>query len=89
MIRFVSIAGKVRLAVVGCLVLSLVLALSFGIMHTREAVEATVAQWQQDSQRTTYLLDVRSPAEYADSHLAGYRNAPGGQLVHRRTPFDL
>ncbi|MCZ6889771.1 MAG: rhodanese-like domain-containing protein [Gammaproteobacteria bacterium] len=41
----------------------------------------TVEQWRQDAGRTTYLLDVRSPAEYADGHLAGYRNAPGGQLV--------
>jgi rhodanese-related sulfurtransferase len=42
-----------------------------------EAVE----QWLQASHRTTYLLDVRSPTEYANGHLAGYRNAPGGQLV--------
>ena len=42
---------------------------------------ATVEQWQQDSGRTTYLLDVRSPAEYAEGHQPGYRNAPGGQLV--------
>ena len=41
----------------------------------------TVEQWRQDADRTTYLLDVRSPAEYAEGHLAGYLNAPGGQLV--------
>ena len=41
----------------------------------------TVEQWRSDSQRTTYLLDVRSPAEYAHGHAAGYLNAPGGQLV--------
>ena len=41
----------------------------------------TVAQWRQDAARTMYFLDVRSPAEYADGHLAGYRSAPGGQLV--------
>jgi rhodanese-related sulfurtransferase len=41
----------------------------------------TVAAWLGDSGRTTYLLDVRSPAEYAAGHLPGYRNAPGGQLV--------
>jgi rhodanese-related sulfurtransferase len=41
----------------------------------------TVNKWAGDSRRTTYFLDVRSPAEYADGHLAGYRNAPGGQLV--------
>jgi rhodanese-related sulfurtransferase len=31
--------------------------------------------------RTTYLLDVRDPAEYAAGHLPGSRSAPGGQLV--------
>ncbi len=34
-----------------------------------------------DTTRTTYLLDVRDPAEYAAGHLAGSRSAPGGQLV--------
>jgi rhodanese-related sulfurtransferase len=32
-------------------------------------------------ERTLYLLDVRSPEEYAAGHLAGARSAPGGQLV--------
>jgi rhodanese-related sulfurtransferase len=41
----------------------------------------TVESWRQDPTRTTYLLDVRSPAEYAAGHLTNYRNAPGGQLV--------
>ena len=31
--------------------------------------------------RTLYLLDVRSPEEYAAGHLPGSRSAPGGQLV--------
>jgi rhodanese-related sulfurtransferase len=31
--------------------------------------------------RTTYVLDVRDPAEYAAGHLAGSVSAPGGQLV--------
>jgi rhodanese-related sulfurtransferase len=31
--------------------------------------------------RTLYLLDVRSPEEYAAGHLAGARSAPGGQLI--------
>ena len=31
--------------------------------------------------RTTYLLDVRTPEEFAAGHLPGFRNAPGGQLV--------
>lgn len=31
--------------------------------------------------RTTYLLDVRDPAEFAAGHVPGARSAPGGQLV--------
>jgi len=31
--------------------------------------------------RTLYLLDVRSPEEYAAGHAPGFRSAPGGQLV--------
>lgn len=31
--------------------------------------------------RTTYRFDVRTPEEYAAGHLAGFANAPGGQLV--------
>ena len=42
---------------------------------------ATLAQWQADSTRTTYVLDIRSQAEYEAGHLAGARHAPGGQLV--------
>ena len=42
---------------------------------------ATVEEWRQAPGRTTYLLDVRSPDEYAEGHLPGFRNAPGGQLV--------
>ncbi|MEJ5143154.1 rhodanese-like domain-containing protein [Gluconobacter albidus] len=34
-----------------------------------------------DPHRTVYRLDVRSPEEYAKRHLAGFRCAPGGQLV--------
>ena len=37
--------------------------------------------WQADPDRTTYLLDVRTPEEFKDGHLVGSRNAPGGQLV--------
>jgi rhodanese-related sulfurtransferase len=35
----------------------------------------------RDPARTTYLLDVRDPAEFVAGHLAGSRSAPGGQLV--------
>ncbi|CAN5744596.1 rhodanese-related sulfurtransferase [soil metagenome] len=37
--------------------------------------------WLQDTGRTTYRFDVRTPEEYAAGHRAGFRNAPGGQLV--------
>jgi rhodanese-related sulfurtransferase len=40
-----------------------------------------VQAWLRDPARTTYLLDVRSPEEYAAGHIAGARHAPGGQLV--------
>ncbi|MBT6245526.1 MAG: sulfurtransferase, partial [Gammaproteobacteria bacterium] len=40
-----------------------------------------VESWLQDLDRTTYLLDVRSPVEYLQGHLPGFVNAPGGQLV--------
>ena len=43
--------------------------------------QATLAQWLQDTQRTTYRFDVRSPDEYSAGHRAGFRSAPGGQLV--------
>jgi rhodanese-related sulfurtransferase len=37
--------------------------------------------------RTIYRFDVRSPEEYADGHLAGFRSAPGGQLVQETDWF--
>ncbi len=36
---------------------------------------------RRDTTRTLYCFDVRSPEEYRESHLAGFANAPGGQLV--------
>jgi rhodanese-related sulfurtransferase len=42
---------------------------------------AQAQKWLLDRARTTYLLDVRSPEEYAAGHIAGARHAPGGQLV--------
>ncbi|MEX0695634.1 MAG: rhodanese-like domain-containing protein [Rhodospirillales bacterium] len=41
----------------------------------------TLADWQADTARTTYLLDVRDPEEFAAGHVPGSRPAPGGQLV--------
>jgi rhodanese-related sulfurtransferase len=42
---------------------------------------AALARWQNDTSRTTYLFDVRDPAEYAAGHFPGAISAPGGQLV--------
>jgi rhodanese-related sulfurtransferase len=43
---------------------------------------ATLTGWQHEAaRRTTYLLDVRTPEEFASGHLAGSTSAPGGQLV--------
>lgn len=37
--------------------------------------------------RTVYRFDVRSAEEYAAAHLAGFRSAPGGQLVQETDWF--
>ncbi len=38
--------------------------------------------WREEADaHTLYILDVRSPEEFAFSHLPGSHNAPGGQLV--------
>ncbi len=43
---------------------------------------ATLERWRGESdRRTLYLLDVRQPEEFEAGHLAGARNAQGGQLV--------
>jgi len=43
---------------------------------------ATLAAWRAESdRRCLYLLDVRTPEEYAAGHVAGAVHAPGGQLV--------
>ncbi|MCA4823917.1 MAG: rhodanese homology domain-containing protein [Serratia rubidaea] len=41
----------------------------------------TFGLWRQDTTRTTYLFDVRSPEEYHAGHVPGSDSAPGGQLV--------
>lgn len=44
--------------------------------------QATLAQWQKErDSHNLFLLDVRSPEEYAEGHLPDSESAPGGQLV--------
>ena len=40
-----------------------------------------LVRFEEDPDRTLYVLDVRSPGEYAGRHRPGSRSAPGGQLV--------
>src|SRR4029079_17193142 len=42
---------------------------------------ATVERWRKDAARTTYVFDVRDPAEYKAGHYPGAISSPGGQLV--------
>lgn len=37
--------------------------------------------WCTEARRTNYLIDVRTPEEFAAGHLPGARSTPGGQLV--------
>ena len=50
---------------------------------TAEGLDAFVA----DDTRTTYRFDVRMPEEYTARHPAGFRGAPGGQLVQETDVF--
>jgi rhodanese-related sulfurtransferase len=50
----------------------------FGVAHVDGA---TVEQWRKDATRTTYVFDVRDPAEYKAGHYPGAISTPGGQLV--------
>ncbi|MBM3600297.1 MAG: thiosulfate sulfurtransferase [Alphaproteobacteria bacterium] len=43
--------------------------------------QVTLAAWQSDGVRTTYLFDVRDPEEFITGHLPESVSAPGGQLV--------
>ncbi len=42
---------------------------------------AELEQWRADPERTLVQLDVRTPEEFMIGHPAGFRHAPGGQLV--------
>jgi rhodanese-related sulfurtransferase len=48
-------------------------------VRTVSAAEAQ--QWLDDTARSTYLLDVRTPEEFKAGSLPGAVHAPGGQLV--------
>jgi rhodanese-related sulfurtransferase len=48
---------------------------------------ALTQRWLDDETSTTYLLDVRSPGEYATAHHAAAVSAPGGQLVQATDDF--
>jgi rhodanese-related sulfurtransferase len=41
----------------------------------------TLEKFRSDTDRTLYLLDVRTREEFERAHIAGSRHAPGGQLV--------
>ena len=57
----------------------------FGVQFIDAArLDAFRAEAQQ---RTLYLLDVRSPEEFARKHLEGSVSAPGGQLVQATDAF--
>jgi rhodanese-related sulfurtransferase len=55
-------------------------AIRFGVLMIDHA---TLTAWHRDPSKTTYLFDVRGPAEYAAGHLQGAISAPGVQLVQR------
>jgi rhodanese-related sulfurtransferase len=51
----------------------------FGVRHIDHS---TLAQWRAEAdRRTTHVLDVRTPEEFAAGHLPSSVSAPGGQLV--------
>jgi rhodanese-related sulfurtransferase len=49
--------------------------------------QATVKQWLTETDRNTYVFDVRTPEEYAQGHWPGAISAPGGQLVQETDHF--
>ena len=42
---------------------------------------AKAKEWLADTQKSTFLFDVRTEDEFTKSHVAGAHSAPGGQLV--------
>jgi rhodanese-related sulfurtransferase len=59
-----------------------------GDLHIPRIDPATLAAWRAESdRRSLYVLDVRTPEEYAAGHVAGIRSAPGGQLVQETDTY--
>ena len=54
-----------------------------------QITSSTMNQWKSDDSRTLYRFDVRTPAEYKAGHRAGFRNAPGGQLVQATDEYAI
>ncbi len=50
----------------------------FGV---RSMSAAQLQSLREDTARTVYLIDVRSPAEFTAGHVAGSFSVPGGQLI--------
>lgn len=48
---------------------------------------AEAQEWVRCAKRTAYLFDVRTPEEFIAGHAAGFRSAPGGQLVQETDMF--
>lgn len=55
-----------------------------GVKHI---APADLAVLERDLGRTLYRFDVRTPEEFAAGHIAGFRSAPGGQLVQETDVF--
>jgi len=53
----------------------------------RHIGRAELLRLNEDSTRTSYQFDVRTPEEYLAGHLPGFRSAPGGQLVQETDFF--
>ncbi|MCH2636087.1 MAG: hypothetical protein MKZ67_09140 [Acidimicrobiales bacterium] len=54
-----------------------------------QITSSTMNEWKSDGSRTLYQFDVRTPAEYEAGHLAGFRNAPGGQLIQATDEYAI
>lgn len=47
----------------------------------RTATQRQAEAWLRETDRTTYLCDVRTPEEFSAGSIPGARHAPGGQLI--------